>query len=166
MRQRVKLAQALVHDPRFIILDEPTNGFDPKGREEALELIYDVSHRKGMHLLLSSHLLHDVERTCDSVLLLKNGSLIKYGMIRDLKATDGKSVSLMIKGDVNAFAETVQQRGWRFESGQKNQGRLHVPGSAGTQEIFEAARAAGVQIRALQPTEESLEDFFMRTIEE
>ena len=66
---------------------------------------------------------------------------------------------------LSSFAETVEKRGWRFESGEKNQGRLHLPAESGTREIFEAARAAGVQIRALSPTEESLEDFFMRTIE-
>jgi ABC-2 type transport system ATP-binding protein len=165
MRQRVKLAQALVHDPHFIILDEPTNGFDPKGREEVLELIYDISHRKGMHLLLSSHLLKDVERTCDSVLLLKEGVLIKYGVIRELKAADGKAVSLMIKGDVSVFSAKAEQEGWRFEAGERNQGKLYLPADTGTRAIFEAARAAGVQIRSLEPTEESLEDIFMRTIE-
>jgi ABC-2 type transport system ATP-binding protein len=165
MRQRVKLAQALIHDPRFIILDEPTNGFDPKGREEVLELIYDVSHRKGMHLLLSSHLLHDVERTCDSVLLLKEGTLIKYGMIRELKASDGKTVTLELKGDGAAFTESAERRGWRFQQGERSQGRLTLPVETGMREVFEAARAAGVQIRSLEPSEESLEDLFMRTIE-
>ena len=65
MKQRVKLAQALVHDPDLLLLDEPTNGLDPQGREEMLALIHDIATRRGMSLILCSHLLHDVERVCD-----------------------------------------------------------------------------------------------------
>lgn len=166
MRQRVKLAQALVHDPNFIILDEPTNGFDPKGREEVLELIHDVSHRKEMHLLLSSHLLHDVERTCDAVLLLKDGRLIKHGLIRELKQGDGMTVELEIKGDVEALDAKAKEKGWRLERGKRNRLRLHVPKETPSRKIFEIASEAGIQVRCLLPSEESLEDLFMKTIEE
>lgn len=164
MRQRVKLAQAIVHDPHFLILDEPTNGFDPKGREEALELIYDISHRKDMHLLLSSHLLHDVEKTCDAVLLLDNGELIRYGMIRDLKKSDGNVVWVEIKGDAHQLSKVAEGRGWRIEISERNRIRLSLSAHEGSREVFMAARDAGVQIRSLQPSEETLEDLFMRTI--
>lgn len=166
MRQRVKLAQALVHDPGFLILDEPTNGFDPKGRDEVLALIHDVSHRKDMHLLLSSHLLHDVEQTCDSVLLLKKGEVIKFGKIQELKQMDGKVLELELNGDTAAFADAAKGMGWRFEGGDRKRGRLHIPQETQSKAVFETARQAGVQIRGLQPCEESLEDLFLKSIEE
>ncbi len=165
MRQRVKLAQALVHDPRFIILDEPTNGFDPKGRDEVLDLIYDVSHRKNMHLLFSSHLLHDVERTCDSVLLLNGGEIQRFGMIRELKEQDSRVASIELKGDSSAFADLAEARGWRFVPEEKNRGRLHLPPETSAREVFQAAGEAGVQLRSFVPSEETLEDLFLRTVE-
>ena len=74
MKQRIKLAQAIVHDPDLLFLDEPTNGMDPKGRDEMLELIRDLAHNKGVNLILSSHLLPDVEYTCDHVVVMDKGS--------------------------------------------------------------------------------------------
>ena len=81
MKQRIKLAQALVHDPDLLFLDEPTNGMDPKGRDEMLELIRDLAHNKGVDLILSSHLLPDVEYTCDHVVVLDKGTVAASGSI-------------------------------------------------------------------------------------
>src|SRR5688572_3763183 len=81
MKQRIKLAQALVHDPDLLFLDEPTNGMDPRGREEMLELIRDLSHNKGMDVIVSSHLLPDVEYTCDFVVVLDKGAIAASGPI-------------------------------------------------------------------------------------
>src|SRR6186713_2304569 len=75
MKQRIKLAQALVHDPDLLLLDEPTNGMDPKGRDEMLELVRDVAHNKGINLILSSHLLPDVESVCESVVVMNRGQI-------------------------------------------------------------------------------------------
>ncbi len=82
MKQRIKLAQALVHDPDLLFLDEPTNGMDPKGRDEMLELIRDLAHNKGVDLILSSHLLPDVEYTCDHVVVLDKGAVAAVGLDR------------------------------------------------------------------------------------
>ena len=87
MKQRIKLAQALVHDPDLLFLDEPTNGMDPKGREEMLDLIRDLAHNKGVSLILSSHLLPDVEYTCDHVVVLDRGAVAASGTIEDLERT-------------------------------------------------------------------------------
>jgi len=83
MKQRIKLAQALVHDPDLLFLDEPTNGMDPKGREEMLELIRDIAHNKGLSLILSSHLLPDVEYTCDYVVVMDKGTVATEGPIAE-----------------------------------------------------------------------------------
>src|SRR6476619_5266734 len=85
MKQRIKLAQALVHDPDLLFLDEPTNGMDPKGRDEMLELIRDLAHNKGVNLILSSHLLPDVEYTCDRVVVMDKGRIAAQGPIAELK---------------------------------------------------------------------------------
>src|SRR5438105_11156975 len=85
MKQRLKLASAIVHDPKLLILDEPTNGMDPAGREEVLELTRDLAHNKGMNLLFSSHLLPDVETVCDHVIVLGAGRLLTQGSIQQLK---------------------------------------------------------------------------------
>src|SRR5438477_871933 len=85
MKQRIKLAQALVHDPDLIFLDEPTNGMDPKGRDEVLELIHDLSHAKGVNVIVSSHLLPDVEYTCDHVVVMDKGTVVTQGTIDALK---------------------------------------------------------------------------------
>ena len=99
MKQRIKLAQALVHDPDLLFLDEPTNGMDPKGREEMLDLIRDLSHNKGVSLILSSHLLPDVEYTCDHVVVLDRGAIAASGTIDDLKGPAGRVFEVRVKGE-------------------------------------------------------------------
>src|SRR5881394_2405611 len=81
MKQRIKLAQALVHDPDLLLLDEPTNGLDPQGREEMLALIADISRRRSMSLILCSHLLRDVEQVCESVIVFNQGRVAARGPI-------------------------------------------------------------------------------------
>src|SRR5436305_755794 len=97
MKQRIKLAQALVHGPKFLLLDEPTNGLDPNGREKMLELIRSVSHGKGLNVLVSSHLLPDVERTCDYVIVLAGGRLRVAGNLRDMKKIEGHPVDVELR---------------------------------------------------------------------
>src|SRR5207245_4784474 len=90
MKQRIKLAQALVHDPDLLFLDEPTNGMDPKGRDEMLELVRDLAHNKGVNLIVSSHLLPDVEYNCDYVVVMEKGSIATAGTIAALKQQRGR----------------------------------------------------------------------------
>src|SRR5580704_6960855 len=97
MKQRIKLAQALVHDPDLLFLDEPTNGMDPKGRDEMLGLIRDLAHNKGVNLILSSHLLPDVEYTCDHVVVLDKGRIAAAGPIAALKQSRGRVYELRVK---------------------------------------------------------------------
>ncbi len=104
MKQRIKLAQALVHDPDLLFLDEPTNGMDPKGRDEMLELIRDLAHNKGVNLILSSHLLPDVEFTCDHVVVLDKGARRHAGPDRcRCKGPQGRVFELRVKGGSRSF---------------------------------------------------------------
>jgi ABC-type multidrug transport system ATPase subunit len=100
MKQRIKLAQALAHDPDLLFLDEPTNGMDPKGRDEMLELVRDLGHNKGVSLILSSHLLPDVEYTCDDVVVMDKGQIATQGPINELKGPAGRVFELRVKGDL------------------------------------------------------------------
>src|SRR5215510_463726 len=97
MKQRIKLAQALVHDPDLLLLDEPTNGMDPKGRDEMLALVHDLGHNKGMNLILSSHLLPDVEYACDDVIVIDRGRVATSGPIAALKQPRGEVFELRVK---------------------------------------------------------------------
>src|SRR5437899_5182191 len=114
MKQRIKLAQALVHDPDLLFLDEPTNGMDPKGRDEMLELVRDLAHNKGVNLILSSHLLPDVEYTCDHVVVMDKGAVAAAGPIAALKQPRGRVYELRVKtstGDVESFLERLRAAG-------------------------------------------------------
>src|SRR5437868_14229280 len=97
MKQRIKLAQALVHDPDLLFLDAPTNGMDPKGRDEMLELVRDIAHDKGVNLILSSHLLPDVEYTCDDVIVMDKGAIAAEGPIAGMKQPRGRVFELRVK---------------------------------------------------------------------
>src|SRR5262249_2480814 len=107
MKQRLKLASAIVHDPRLLILDEPTNGMDPAGRQDILELARDLSRNKGMSLLFSSHLLPDVESVCAHVMVLGGGTLLAEGLIQDLKQVQQECWEVRVKADAGRFAERL-----------------------------------------------------------
>src|SRR5213596_1679455 len=99
MKQRIKLAQALVHDPDLLFLDEPTNGMDPKGRDEMLELVRDLAYHKGVNLVLSSHVLPDVEYACDEVVVMDKGRIAIAGPIESLKGHGGRVFEVRVKGE-------------------------------------------------------------------
>src|SRR6267143_1025214 len=103
MKQRIKLAQALVHDPDLLLLDEPTNGMDPTGREEMLALVRDLAHNKNISLILSSHVMPDVESVCDTVVVMNRGRVVMRGPIAALKGPSGRMFEVRIKGDQPAF---------------------------------------------------------------
>ena len=127
MKQRIKLAQALVHDPDLLFLDEPTNGMDPKGREEMLELIHDLGHNKNVSLILSSHLLPDVEFTCDHVVVMDKGQIAAQGPIAKLKGPAGRVFELRIKGDLPRFLDALRAAGMDPHGTDEDVMRVFVP---------------------------------------
>ncbi|MEZ5322099.1 MAG: ABC transporter ATP-binding protein [Microthrixaceae bacterium] len=109
-RQRVKLAMAIAHDPELVMLDEPTDGLDPTQRETMLDLIARLASEFGMNVLLSSHLLDEVERTCDRVVILKDGRVTASGDIGELKG-QGRGVTVTVMRDATALAQRLESRG-------------------------------------------------------
>jgi ABC-2 type transport system ATP-binding protein len=166
MKQRIKLAQALVHDPDLLFLDEPTNGMDPKGRDEMLELIRDIAHNKGMNLILSSHLLPDVEYTCDHVVVLDRGVIATAGPIADLKGTGGQLFEVRIKGPVAGFRERLRAAGLECHEADDEVMRILVPDEHGAAFLFRLAADEGVQVRHLRASVATLEDVFARALGE
>jgi ABC-2 type transport system ATP-binding protein len=166
MKQRIKLAQALVHDPDLLFLDEPTNGMDPKGREEMLALIADIVRNKGLNVILSSHLLPDVEQTCEHLVVLDKGAVATQGRISGLKGTGGSVVELRVKGDAAAFLAAMSGAGFRSEDVDDDVMRVFVPAGADPQAIFTLASAHGVQVRHFRASVETLEDVFVKAVGE
>ena len=168
MKQRIKLAQALVHDPDLLFLDEPTNGMDPKGRDEMLELIRDLAHNKNVDLILSSHLLPDVEYTCDRVVVMDKGAIAAAGPIEALKGPAGRVYELRIKGDSTEFTTVLRREGYECHDTEEDVMRVFVPGTSaeGALVLFQLAAREGAQIRHLRPSVPTLEDVFARAVGE
>src|SRR6266849_1671508 len=145
MKQRIKLAQALVHDPDLLFLDEPTNGMDPKGRDEMLELVYDLGHNKGVNLILSSHLLPDVEYACTDVVVIDKGRIAIAGPIAALKQPRGRVYELRVKtptAELEPFFERLRAAGLGCHAADEDVVRVFVPGEGGARDVFVLAAAA------------------------
>lgn len=166
MKQRIKLAQALVHDPDLLLLDEPTNGMDPKGREEMLALVRDLAHNKQISLILSSHVMPDVESVCDSVVVMDHGTVVMRGPIAALKGPSGRMFEVRIKGDRARFVERLQARSFDWREGEGDLLRVVLPPGAGADQLFAAAAGVGAQVRHLKPSLPTLEDVFARAVGE
>jgi ABC-2 type transport system ATP-binding protein len=166
MKQRIKLAQALVHDPDLLFLDEPTNGMDPKGREEMLELVVDLATRKSVNLILSSHLLPDVEATCDRVVVMHQGTVATQGSIADLKGLRRQVFEVRIKGDVDTFIAALEAEGAECHGMGEDLLRVLVTPDQRPRDLFSLAARQQVQVRHLRPSVPTLEDVFAEAIGE
>jgi ABC-2 type transport system ATP-binding protein len=166
MKQRIKLAQALVHGPKLLLLDEPTNGLDPRGREEMLELIRSVSHGKGVNVVVSSHLLPDIERVSDQVIVVAGGRLRSEGFIIDLKRIAGQPVDVELKDTSEPFVQAVRNMGGSVLEQRTFEYRLQFPGTheENAKLILNAANEAGAQVRSLRLAERSLEEAFLEAV--
>ena len=168
MRQRVKLAQAIVHDPDLLFLDEPTNGLDPEGRETMLALVKELGEIHGIGLLYSSHLLGDVEAVCDKVVILQAGKVVAQDELASLKQDRGEGAEVRVKGKVGDFLLRVSGSGLSVD--EKSPGCFRVSGTASEGKplwrvVFEEARASRVQLRSFRPIRSTLEDVFLDALE-
>lgn len=166
MKQRVKLAQALIHDPMVLLLDEPTNGMDPIGRQEMLELIREISTYKEIDVILSSHILDDVEYVCKDVIALDQGQVVLEGNMKQLKLEHRLSYELKIKGNQRAFIFALRENDCEVEVRSGVEIRVTsqdtIPISQNL--FFQLAVETDVQIRHLGLVERSLEDIFVSVV--
>src|SRR5262249_20134808 len=146
MKQKVKFAQAIVHPPKLLLLDEPTTGLDPRAREEMLLLIRDIAHGKDIDVVLSTHILHDVEVVCDHVVIMDRGALVAQDAIANRTASAAAAYEVHIKGDRDAFIASLKGEGLEGTADEQ-EGSLRIAHRDGTAPILRAAVASGVQIR-------------------
>lgn len=167
MKQRLKLAQALVHDPPMLLLDEPTSGLDPAGRDAMLRLLLTLGREHGKAILLSTHLLGDVERVCDTVLILHQGRLLLQGGVAELCRRRHDRYRLQIQGDSTAFLEELRLEGVNIlHDNGRGELRVAVPANWTTRAFFSLADNFHVLLRGLQPDDEDLEELFQRVLSE
>src|SRR5947209_5270485 len=167
MKQRLKLAQALVHDPEVLLLDEPTIGLDPAGRESMLRLLLDLGREHGKSLILSTHLLGDVERVCETVVILHQGQVLRQGSVAELRTRRQDRYRLQIQGNPSAFVDELRLEGARvMDDNGRGELRVAVPPGWPTRAFFALADNHGVLLRGLQRDDEELEELFHRVISE
>jgi ABC-2 type transport system ATP-binding protein len=166
MKQAAKLAQAIAHGPKVLFLDEPTNGLDPPARARMIQLIQEIRDRGDLHLLLSSHLLRDVEDCCDQVLILKDGNVAAFCNLEEERRANRRFLELETRGENNgSFLEAVEKLGCETAPGAQGRVKLILPDSLEVRQLYEIAADQNVQIRRLNRKRDSLEDIFLKAME-
>ncbi|MFT5049223.1 MAG: ABC-2 type transport system ATP-binding protein [Chlamydiales bacterium] len=163
MRQKVKLAQSLVHAPKLLFLDEPTNGLDPAGRVRMLRLIRSLVEKRGMSVVLSTHILTDVETCCDAALILGRGKLLVYDTIPELRRSVHPSCRVRVAGDIAPLSANLQARGYRIESAGRDAALVFGADDLGAA-VFAASRETGITVREMTPSRNSLEDIYLDAV--
>src|SRR6185312_16434673 len=164
MKQLAKLAQAIVHGPKLIFLDEPTNGLDPPARLRMIKLIREIRDSGHAHIVLSSHLLLDVEECCDEILILRDGQIAVYCNLEEERKSNRKFLMIETRGDQEKFINAIQTLGCEYAvSGQ----RLKIVLQEGVEvrDLYRLADQEQVQLRRLSYKRDSLEDIFLKAME-
>jgi ABC-2 type transport system ATP-binding protein len=166
MKQMAKLAQALVHGPKLLFLDEPTNGLDPGARQRMLDLVRTIRDRGETRIVLSSHLLRDVETVCDEVVVLKAGRIATVCDLEAERRANQSFLELELRGGNGHFAEAAARLGCECLVHNKRRLKLLLPPTVEVRQLYAIAAEQGVQIRRLQARRDSLEDIFLKAMEE
>jgi ABC-2 type transport system ATP-binding protein len=161
MMQRIGIAQALLHDPELLILDEPMSGLDPIGRKEVRDLLLEQRER-GKTLLFTSHILSDVEELCDRVVIMQQGKITSEGRVHDLVETAGRRVEVRLSGASHALKDALSSRGaiLDYDGGHLT---LEVEGQNAVDEIIRVSNAAGARLDAMIPERQTLEKLFLQS---
>ena len=158
MRQRVKLAQALVHDPQLLLLDEPTNGLDPAGRDEMLDLVRRIGSEFGISILMSSHLLAEIERVCEHVVVIERGRLVRSDAVSAFTGRT-QAVTVEVEGAAGELAAYLRERGFQLREAERVL-ELAVDGDAAYDAIRDGAATLGVGLVRVEQGRRRLEDLF------
>lgn len=166
MKQMAKLAVAIVHGPRMVILDEPTNGLDPAGRLRMIQLVRQIRDTQDINLLISSHLLRDIEEFCDEVMIMKGGSIVTYCNLEEERRANRKFLQLETRGDPTAFLAAAESLGCECAvDGRTRRIKMVLPESVEVRHLYEIADASAIQLRRLEAKRDSLQDIFMKAME-
>jgi ABC-2 type transport system ATP-binding protein len=166
MKQSAKLAQAIAHGPKLLFLDEPTNGLDPPARTRMVQLIQEIRDRGDLSLILSSHLLRDVEECCDQVLILKDGRIAAFCNLEEERRMNRRFLEIETRGASNGdFLEAVEKMGCETATGAQGRIKLILPENVEVRQLYQVAADQNVQIRRLNHKRDSLEDIFLKAME-
>jgi ABC-2 type transport system ATP-binding protein len=165
MKQLAKLAQAIVHGPRLLILDEPTNGLDPPARIRMIRLIKEMKQTGSMHIVVCSHLLRDVEETCEEVLILKQGRIVHYSNLDEERRANKRFVELETVGDEKDFAGALSALGCECVGAGLGRIKMVLPADFELREIYRLAAERDLQLRRLNYRRDTLEDIFLKAME-
>ncbi|MBW1756320.1 MAG: ABC transporter ATP-binding protein, partial [Deltaproteobacteria bacterium] len=160
MMQRIGLAQALLHDPELLVLDEPMSGLDPIGRKEVRDLLVEQRNR-GKTLLFTSHILSDVELLCDRVVIMQEGEITSEGQVHDLLETAGRQVEIRLSSASQALKDSLSSRGTILDGGAGHL-TLRVEGQKAVDEVIRISNAAGARLDAMIPERQTLEKLFLK----
>jgi ABC-2 type transport system ATP-binding protein len=165
MKQLAKLAQAIVHGPKLIFLDEPTNGLDPPTRQRMINLIREIRDSEQANILISSHLLRDVEECCEEILILKDGRIATYCDLEEERKSNRKFLMLETRGDQGAFTKAIAELGCEYAVSGDTRVKIVLPEGTEIRDLYRIAAANQVQIRRLIFKRDSLEDIFLKAME-
>jgi ABC-2 type transport system ATP-binding protein len=165
MRQLAKLAQAIAHGPKLLILDEPTNGLDPPARQRMIRLIREMRESGEMNIILCSHLLRDVEETCEEVLILKQGRIVHYANLEEERRANRKFIEMETVGANGTFAGDIEKLGCACAITANNRIKLILSEGVAIRDLYQVAKDRNVQIRRLSYRRDSLEDIFLKAME-
>jgi ABC-2 type transport system ATP-binding protein len=165
MKQLAKLAQAIVHGPRLIFLDEPTNGLDPPARLRMIKLIREIRDSGHAHIVLSSHLLLDVEECCDEILILKEGQIAVYCNLEEERKSNRKFLMLETRGDQEKFVKAIEKLGCEYAISGDHRLKIVLQGGVEVRDLYRLAEEQQVQLRRLSYKRDSLEDIFLKAME-
>lgn len=163
MKQLAKLAQALAHGPRLLLLDEPTNGLDPEARLRMLQLVREIRDTGEVHVLISSHLLRDVEECCDEVIILKEGRIAALCNLEEERKANLKFLELEVSSE-NGFLESVKGLGCECASFGSGRLKIVLPDHIELRQLYRLASEHAVQIRRMNYRRDSLEDIFLKAM--
>lgn len=165
MRQLAKLAQAIVHGPKLLILDEPTNGLDPPARRRMIKLIHEMIDSGKMHVVLCSHLLGDVEESCEEVLILKQGRIVHHSNLAEERAANKRFVEIETYGEQKGFGDMLAGLGCPCTVDIKGRFKLELPAEFDMRQIYRFAADRDLQLRRVSYRQDTLEEIFMKAME-